>query len=1417
MISCPSLAFTKHTPIVDFLFTVLISHISFPGETTMSIAGGETALSVFFEFFAKLASYDQILNFVTDKQVRQQLKEWQKALPSIQAVLIDAEEKQMKDQNVKNWLAKLQNLGYDMADIAEEFAFEAVHRKLHQDDQAGPSEVRKSVATWFTSFINSRASMFNKKMISELKDITARLNSLAMEKGSLGLREIDKRELSKRIKPSLQYSMSLVDETRVYGREKEKAEILELLLSNNRNENQPSVIQIFGVGGIGKTTLAQIVYNDNSIKWSFHHRCLICVSKDFDATSVTRKIMQSITNAPCTIPDLNNLQAMLKEKLIGKRFLLVLDNVLNENYDDLAILFKPFGVGTKVIVTTRSSKVSSVVSTAKTYFLPQLSDKDCLFVFTQHALKANNFSGYPELEEVGEDIVKKCNGLPLAAKAIGGVLCNHVEYGVWKDISESEIWDLSEQQSGVIPALLLSHHHLPPYLKRCFAYCSLLPKDYEFEEEEVILLWKAEGFLANSNTQVEGLGSQYFRDLLPRSFFQTSSRDKSLFVMHDLINDLAQVVAGDICFKLKGNKHLKTSECTRHSSYVRGSYDGVKKFEAFNHMTHLRTFLPFMLPKNDVCFITNTVLYDLLPKLRCLRVLSLKGYFINLLPDIFENLVHLRYLDFSYTVIEGLPDSVCTLYKLETLLLRECRLEKLPSQIELLINLNHLDIRGTRMKAMPSGIGKLTNLQRLSDFFLGDGGGRQIQEMKNFSHLKGDLSLSGLENIVRAQDAGEAKLTDKSGLDGLRLKWSTNFHDNGRDKAVEEEVLNMLEPHRDLKELIIENYGGTKFPKWVADSSLQNLLSLDLNNCKNCKLLPPIGKLPLLKDLCIRGMHDLNNVGIEFYGENQSNAFASLERLCFEDMPQWKEWDFNEVDEQVSKFPCLREFCIRNCPQLMGTFPDSLYSLETLVISCCKQLVVSVSTLPMLYELEIDGCSELVIREDADFSSLKRVSLSNILKLPSVTERLVSRLKGLEHLRIYRCKELMSFSQKLGSVGHLRSLRVLEILSFRELVSLEPVEFEEDLSQLEKFCNIESLMICYCNRLRRLPLDMRFLTFLTEMRIEECPCIVSLSNNNLPPALKILVIKGCMSLRCLVDQGENASISNTCLLEHLEIKACQSLISLSLPIRLQILIISSCLNLSSLSSSGELPMGLKQLSITDCPKLESIVQTIHESSCLEYLLIFECRNIKCLPRGLNKLNHLQTIECTSLGDLPDLQNLTALKELRLYNCPPRMSFAEESFPTNLTSLSISAPKLCSSLLKWGLHKLTSLKYLYINGEECPDVVTFPQEERGIMLPSSLTEITIQNFENLSNLSTKGFRNLPSLQELWIFDCPNLETLPEKDVLLSLGKLYILRCSLPLACQCILNQGPEWSKISHIPEVVLDRQSIIPKTRWTNLP
>ncbi|XVF18271.1 hypothetical protein REPUB_Repub11eG0006800 [Reevesia pubescens] len=196
----------------------------------------------------------------------------------------------------------------------------------------------------------------------------------------------------------------------------------------------------------------------------------------------------------------------------------------------------------------------------------------------------------------------------------------------------------------------------------------------------------------------------------------------------------------------------------------------------------------------------------------------------------------------------------------------------------------------------------------------------------------------------------------------------------------------------------------------------------------------------------------------------------------------------------------------------------------------------------------------------------------------------------------------------------------------------------------------------------------------------------------------------------------------------------------------------------------------------------------------------------------NNLTELSIHRCEKLEALPNcMQNLTSLQRLTLQGCSADILFPEEGLPTNLKSLSIaSSPKILRSLLlEWGLHRLTSLKEVDIDGEGCSDVVSFPQEELGMMLPPSLTLINITNFENLKCLSSKGFQNLTSLQHVFLTNCPKLISLPKKDMLLSLLRLFIMKCPL-LKEGCKRDKGREWSKIAHIPFVQIDREMIIPK-------
>ncbi|XP_040936191.1 putative disease resistance protein At3g14460 [Gossypium hirsutum] len=949
--------------------------------------------------------------------------------------------------------------------------------------------------------------------------------------------------------------------------------------------------------------------------------------------------------------------------------------------------------------------------------------------------------------------------------------------------------------------------------------------------------------------QVKDIGNQYFQDLVSRSFFQISSKDESRFVMHDLINDLAQVVAGDICSKLESDKQQKFSHRTRHSSYIAGSYDTVKKFEAFDQVNSIRTFLPIRLSRYSRSLLTNVVLVDLLPKLGYLRVLSLSGYEIDEFPDVFENLKHLRFLNFSYTRIICLPDSLCTLYHLETLLLKKCsKLQKLPSKMEKLVNLQYLDIRGANLiERMPFGIGKLTNLQRLSNFIIGEGDGHSIRELKYLSNLKGAFCLSGLQN-VKGEDAGEAKLNEKQGIDRLVLKWSWDFKKDTRKKEVEDSVLDSLHPSKKLEQLVIENYGGAKFSTWIADSSFKNMLSLELHDYKNCKSLPSIGRLLLLKDLSISGLDQVHKIGAELFGENQSNAFASLESLSFRKMLNWEEWDVCEDDEQVSKFPSLRFLSIRECPLLLGRLPTILQSLQNLQIYECKKLVVSISSFPLLSEISVEGCKELVDEGSLSVqkvTSLKYVSLSNISKFNISAEKIMLRFANSETFYISGWKELGSLSQNgLSIVRH----RFIMIRNCPQLVSLET---EEEIVQLEKIPAVKSLVINNCERLNRLPKVLHAFPFITRILLKECLGLVCFTESNFPPALKELRIENCVNLQYLVDEKENnnkSMSSNICLLEHLQISYCPSLIWLSsrgdICNRLQHLEIGSCPKLISVFSNAKLPVMLKHLVISECPVLECIAQDFLETTDLEILSIRNAEKLKSLPRGLDKLSHLQEIKlfgcpnlvsfeesglpttnlrvlrisnCENFGALPKcINNFTSLRDLELRECSADISFPEEGFPTNLTSLEISnVPRIYTSLVEWGFNRLTSLQLLNISCEGCSRVVSFPKEAIGMMLPPSLTDISISRSKNLEFICSKGLQHLTSLQRLGIYGCPKLASLPEKDMLLSLEELYISNCPL-LEEGCSRGKGREWSKISHIPLVEINHKTVIPRGLYGNL-
>jgi hypothetical protein len=276
-----------------------------------------------------------------------------------------------------------------------------------------------------------------------------------------------------------------------------------------------------------------------------------------------------------------------------------------------------------------------------------------------------------------------------------------------------------------------------------------------------------------------------------------------------------------------------------------------------------------------------------------------------------------------------------------------------------------------------------------------------IKRARFFVASSRDTHHLTLENATESKDARDAKLIEKPNLSALCLEWSVNV-DESKDRTSELDVLNMLLPHKNLKELTIRHYGGIEFSTWLKGPSFPNMVLLRIENCRKCTSLPAVGQLPLLKDLFIKGMATVKNVGHEFYGEGCSQTFRSLETLCFEDMEEWENWSPN------GEFPHLRELSIINCPKLLGTLPNHLPSLQNVVIERCEQLIVSISSFPELCKLEIEGSKGVVRKSKVDFTSLNFKSLSTISEFRCPVEGFMN----VEVLTIQDCEELIAFVVK---------------------------------------------------------------------------------------------------------------------------------------------------------------------------------------------------------------------------------------------------------------------------------------------------------------------------------------------------------------------------------------------------------------------
>ncbi|KAJ9692903.1 hypothetical protein PVL29_011825 [Vitis rotundifolia] len=843
-------------------------------------------------------------------------------LQVVRAVVADAEKRQVKEELVKVWLQRLKDIAYQMDDVLDEWSTSLLKSQIERPES--PSMSKKKVSSCIPSPCICFKRVAGRRDIAlKIKDIKQQVDDIANQSNRFNFTSRFSNEEPQRL-----ITISAVDISEVCGRDKDRDTILRQLLGESCEQNLgPYTISVVGMGGIGKTTLAQLVFHHDEVKAHFDKTIWVCVSDPFVPIRILRAILEALQGQSSDLHDPEALQQKIQESIDGKKFLLVLDDVWNEDYqlwEQLKNCLKCGGGGSRILVTTRNESVARMMMSTYVHPLGSLSLDQSRALFSQIAFFRKGAEKAEELKEIGEKIADKCKGLPLAVKALGSLMQSKNNKQDWENVLNSEMWELDVFEKKLSRALLLSYYDLPPPLKLCFSYCAVFPKDHTVQIDHLIKLWMAQSYLdSKSDREMETIGREYFENLAGRSFFQDFEKDVEGNIirckMHDIVHDFAQFLTNNECLIVEDDcENLKTNlslQKGRHATVI--VHGSTRSSLSINNARNLHTLLVV-----NRCRIDSFPL-DSFQQLKYLRAMDLSDNdSIVELPREVGEFIHLRYLNLSWCQrLETLPETISELCNLQTLNVRFCsELRKLPQGIGSLINLRHLEAQHCSHRGLPKGVGRLTSLRTLSGFIVG-GENRsdvcKIEEMRGLKELR-ELEITGLSKVEDAGEAEKAELKNKKQLYGLTL----NFGPRSSQPVEMKEVAEALQPHPDLKSLRIASYQVEEWPRWMMEPSLLQLTQLFLSFCVRCQCLPPLGDLPLLEILKIEFMMKVKYVGGEFLGSSSKIAFPRLKHLSFAVMSEWENWEVKE-EKGRKVMPCLLSLKIERSPKLAAV-PDLL-------------------------------------------------------------------------------------------------------------------------------------------------------------------------------------------------------------------------------------------------------------------------------------------------------------------------------------------------------------------------------------------------------------------------------------------------------------------------------------------------------------
>ncbi|KAM3683780.1 hypothetical protein ACJW31_12G174600 [Castanea mollissima] len=765
------------------------------------------------------------------------LGRFEKTLSTVKAVLLDAEEQQVHNQELTVWLGQLKEVFYDAQDVLDEFECEALRRQVVEMQG---STIRK-VSRFFSS---SNPLVFRTKMAHKVKDIRARLDEVAADRFKFHL---SPRSDDRNVVRGREMSYSFVQASDVIGRGQDKDKIVEYLMDPSDGQSI-SVVPVVGIGGLGKTALAKLVFNDERVIEHFELKCWVCVSDEFVLKQLLVKMIKSITSENRSDLDEDQLQVLLRNNLDGKKFFLVLDDVWNEDrgkWIELRNLLIGGANGSKILVTTRNPTIASMMGTMSPYNLEGLLHQESLSLFIKWAFDEGKERQHTNLVEIGDAIVKKCKGVPLAMKSLGSLLYSKLDERDWLFVRDNEMWKLNRKEGDILSVLQLSYNQMPSYLKQCFTFLSLFPKDHEFNTFDLIQLWMASGLLQSPNeNELEDIGNQYIDELHSRCFLEDYIDLGYMreFKIHDLAHDLALSLAQSECLII--NCQIQNiPKKVWHLSYTDNTWQNENVLKCLQKSKGLRTILSVV---EGVGPSTKSFVDSCVSKFRYLRVLNLSNSSFEVLLSSIGAMKHLRLLNLSSNCrIHKLPNSICKLQNLQALDLSGCeKLEELPKDIRYLIRLMMFSVT-TKQKSLPgcpnslrclrlSNCGNLESLVEMMQVYTS----LRFLRIDNCGGLISLLPILKFLTTLEALAIENCEKLDLIEMEDNQDDFPTSFralHFIGLPQLVA--MPNWIKRSANsLQILLIESCPNlTAFPKWLVN--LKSLRRLTILNCPKLSTL----------------------------------------------------------------------------------------------------------------------------------------------------------------------------------------------------------------------------------------------------------------------------------------------------------------------------------------------------------------------------------------------------------------------------------------------------------------------------------------------------------------------------------------------------------------------------------------------------